>query len=276
MTVALPKLDNASKAGSGTSATTAAFPPAPETAGTLAAEHRFSILPWLLAAIAVVAGGAFLFWRNRGRTAFAGGPQVDAFVPPPAPAVPAPRRTSAPPPAAPAPSTTGIVSTRLRPWIELGFQPLRCILEDGQVTVEFELELFNSGSAPARAVLAEATLLNAGANQDRDIDAFFANPVGEGDRIVAIPPLKRVKIKTKVVAPREAVQAYELGGKQVFVPVIAFNALYQWSGGEGHTAASYMLGRDTEGEKLAPFRLDLGPRIFRGVASRLLPTGLRN
>ncbi|HEY8434962.1 MAG TPA: hypothetical protein VIK68_10175, partial [Sphingomicrobium sp.] len=98
----------------------------------------------------------------------------------------------------------------------------------------------------------------------------------EGDRIVAIPPLKRVKIKTKVVAPREAVQAYELGGKQVFVPVIAFNALYQWSGGEGHTAASYMLGRDTEGEKLAPFRLDLGPRIFRGVASRLLPAGLRN
>ncbi len=144
------------------------------------------------------------------------------------------------------------------------------------MTVEFELELFNSGSAPARAVLAEATLLNAGANQDRDIDAFFANPVGEGDRIVAIPPLKRVKIKTRVVAPREAIQAYEIAGKQVFVPVIAFNALYQWSGGEGHTAVSYLLGRETDGEKLAPFRLDLGPRIFRGVASRLLPTGVRS
>jgi hypothetical protein len=275
VTVALPKLDNASQAGSRTSATPTAFPPAPEPAGTLAAEHRFSILPWLLAAIALVAGGAFLFWRNRERTAFAGGPQIDAFVAPPPPPAPEPRRIPAAPPAPP-PSTTGIVSTRLRPWVELGFQPLRCILEDRQVTVEFELELFNSGSAPARAVLAEATLVNAGPNQDRDIDAFFANPVGEGDRIVAIPPLKRVKIKTKVVAPREAIQAYEIAGKQVFVPVIAFNALYQWSGGEGHTAVSYLLGRETDGEKLAPFRLDLGPRIFRGVASRLLPTGVRN
>jgi hypothetical protein len=124
-------------------------------------------------------------------------------------------------------------------------------------------------------VLAEASLFNAGETQDREIGAFFANPVGQGERIAVIPPLKRISIRTQVVAPRLNMRAYELAGRQVFVPVIAFNALYSWSGGEGQTSVSYLLGRDTHGEKMGPFRLDLGPRIFRGVATRLLPVGVR-
>jgi hypothetical protein len=276
-TVTVP-LASLAGSGSGTaSETPAGFAPEPAT-GTLAPEHKISFLPWLLAAIAVVLGGAFLVWRNRQREALAtaGGPQVDLFTAPePAPA---PRPAPAPPPAAPkapTPASLGIVSTRLRPWIEIGFHPLRCILEDERMTMEFELELFNSGSAPARAVLAEASLFNAGPTQDREIGNFFANPVAQGERIAIIPPLKRITLKTQVVAPRAHVQAYALGGHDVFVPIIGFNALYSWSGGEGQTSASYLLGRDTKGEKMGPFRLDLGPRIFRGVASKLLATGVR-
>ncbi|HSQ98905.1 MAG TPA: hypothetical protein VLM36_03215 [Sphingomicrobium sp.] len=279
----LPKIDAGSSTAStlpaaSAPASPATFAPDPAPVGTLAPEHRFSLLPWLLAAIALGAGGAFLFWRNRGREAFAGGPQIDAFTGP-APAV-APRPAPTPPaaapePTSPAPTAPGFVSTRLRPWVELGFNPLRCILDDERVTIEFEIELFNSGSAPARAVLAEASIFNAGATQDQEIAAFFADPVGEGERIVAIPPLKRMGFKTQVTAPRAQLQAYALAGRQVFVPVIAFNVLYGWSGGEGQTSVSYLLGRDTNGERMAPFRLDLGPRIFRGIAARLLPTGVR-
>jgi hypothetical protein len=270
VTVALPKVGSASDSG----APTPAFAPATDATGTLATEHRFPILPWLLAALVAAAAGAFLFLRNRNRAAFAGGPQLDAFAapepaPPPRPAPPRP-------PAPETPASVGIVSTRLRPWIDIGFRPLRCILEEQRLVVEFELDLFNSGSSPARAVLAEATLFNAGPTQDEQIGAFFANPVGEGERIVVIPPLKRVSIRTQVVAPREQIQAYELAGRQVFVPVIAFNALYRWSSGDGQTSVSYLLGRDTKSEKMAPFRLDLGPRIFRGLAAHLLPTGVRN
>jgi hypothetical protein len=123
--------------------------------------------------------------------------------------------------------------------------------------------------------LVEASLINAGPPQDQQIGSFFANPVGAGERIVAIPPLQRVAVRTQVIAPRDQVQAYELGGRQVFIPLIAFNALYSWSSGEGQTSASYLLGRDTKGEKMGPFRLDLGPRIFRDVAARLLPAGVR-
>ena len=279
VTVALPNLQ-------GAAATSAApppsFAPAPESSGALAAGHGISMLPWLLAALAVAIGGAFLLWRNRSREAFAGGPQVDAFVAPepatPPAAAPAPR--AEPPRAPPAgevvdPSSLGFVSTRLRPWIEIGFRPTRCVLEDQRVLVDFELELFNSGSAPARGVLVEASLFNAGPTQDEQIGNFFANPVGAGERIVAIPPLQRVAVRTQVIAPREQIQAYELGGREVFIPLIAFNALYSWSSGEGQTSVSYLLGRDTKGEKMGPFRLDLGPRIFRDVAARLLPDGVR-
>jgi hypothetical protein len=82
-------------------------------------------------------------------------------------------------------------------------------------------------------------------------------------------------MRTQVFATREQLQAYEVGGRQVFVPLIGFNALYTWSGGEGQTSASYLLGRDTKGDKMGPFRLDLGPHIFRSIAGRLLPVGVR-
>jgi hypothetical protein len=275
--VSLPTLGSGSEPAPAAAPATAGFAPDP-TAATLAPEHKLSFLPWLLAALALGAGGAFLFWRHRNREAYAGagGPQIDAFVAP-EPAL-APRPGPAPPaaaPKAPTPSSVGIVSTRLRPWVEIGFRPLRCILEDERVTMEFELELYNSGSAPARAVLAEASIFNAGPTQEREISNFFANPVAQGERIAVVPPLKRVALKTQVVAPRAQLQAYELGGREVFVPIIGFNALYSWSGGEGQTSVSYLLGRDTKGEKMAPFRLDLGPRIFRGVVGKLLPAGVR-
>ena len=143
------------------------------------------------------------------------------------------------------------------------------------MAIEFELDLFNGGTAPARAVLAEASIFNVGANQEQELAAFFARPVGAGNRIDAIPPLKRLTFTSRVVAPRDAIQEYELAGRKSFVPVIAFNALYEWSSGSGQTSAAFLVGRDTGGEKLGPLRLDLGPREVRGLGARALPTGLK-
>ena len=282
VTVALPRLDKGvgtadSQNGLQTAAPTS-FAPAPETPGSLSPGHGFPLLPWLFAALLLGAGGAFLFWRSRSRAAFAGGPHIDAFTAPTPVPTAAPRRIpeTVPPPAAPpASQPLGLVSTRLRAWMEIGFLPLQCILDDDQITVEFDLELFNSGSVPARAVLAEAALFNAGPKQDQEIAAFFANPVGAGERIAVIGPLKRIAVRTKVVAPRAHFQSYELGGRQVFVPVIAFNVLYSSSGTEAQTSVSFLLGGDTNGDKMAPFRIDLGSRVFRGVTGRLLPSGVR-
>jgi hypothetical protein len=180
------------------------------------------------------------------------------------------------PPKPATPASSGIVSTRLRPSVEIGVQPLRCIVDDNQVVVEFELELFNSGTAPARAVLAEASLFNAVANQEQELARFFANPVGDGERLDAIPPMRRMNFVSQVVAPRDAIQEYELGGRKVFVPVLAFNALYESAAGQSQTSAAYLVGGETGGDKLAPLSLEGGPRQIGKLAARVLPTALRN
>jgi hypothetical protein len=262
-----------------------AFPATPDTP----AEHRFSLLPWILAAIALAAGGLFLFWRNRSRPALAGGPQIDMFAAPepaPAPAprpapAPAPRPAPAPPraetpPAPPPPMPAGIVSTALRPWVEINAQPLRCIVSDDSVTIEFELELFNSGNAPARDILVEALIVNAGPTQEQELAAFFARPPGPGNRIELIHPLSRTAFTTQVVTARDHISVLEAAGRELFVPLLAFNAFYRRGSGDAQTSVAYLLGRDGNGGgKMAPFRIDQGARVFRDLGARQLPNGVR-
>ena len=127
----------------------------------------------------------------------------------------------------------------------------------------------------AREVLVEASMFNAGPTQEQDIGAFFAAPIGQGERIEALPPLQHVTIRTSLVAPRANIQIFELGGRQVFVPLIAFNALYRLGGGNGQTSVAYLLGRETSGDKLGPLRVDLGARAFTALGIRPLPIGVR-
>ena len=253
------------------------FAPEPDSAATpFAPEQKMPLWPWLLLAGVIGAAGAWLFLRRRrSREAYAGGPDIDAYVAP----EPAPRPAPAPvppaPPKAPPAKPVGVVSTRLRPWIEIAFAPLGCTIDEERVTLEFEVQLTNSGSAPARDILVEASMFNAGATQDRDIGAFFAQPLGQGENIEAIPPLQHVNIRTSLVAPRQNIQIFGLGGHQVFVPLVAFNAIYRLGSGSGQTSAAYLVGRETKGEKLGPLRADIGPHAFARLDTRPLPINIR-
>jgi len=260
------------------------------SADTLAPEHHFSLLPWLLAALALGAGGAFLFWLNRPRPALAGGAELDFFsapeaapLPPAPPASPpAPTPAPAPPPVrpraeapSPPPASLGIVSTSLRPWIDISVQPLRCIVTEQSVTIEFELELFNSGNAPARDLYVEAVVVNAGPDQDQELAQFFARTAREGNPIEVIHPLSRTAFPTKVVTVRDHITVFEAAGRQVFVPLLAFNVFYRRGSTDAQSSAAYLLGRDTNGGKMAPLRLDQGARAVTGIGARQLPNGVR-
>jgi hypothetical protein len=243
--------------------------PSPRTAEPVSS-NGISFLPWLIAALALAGGGAWFFLRRRPRESFAGAGNIDLFDAPLAP-TPAPRVDTPPPaPAAPAPELvpTGVVSTRLRPWLEIELNPDRGVIDDEKAAVAFELSVYNSGSVAARDVALEATLFAAGPSQDQQIQLFFDNPVGKGDPIPVIPPMKRATVNTVVFIARDKVRPIEVEGRSLFVPVIAVNALYSWGRTKAQTSASYVVGKQTSGEKLAPFRLDLGRRIFRGLAAR--------
>ncbi|HVF37815.1 MAG TPA: hypothetical protein VNA29_07745 [Sphingomicrobium sp.] len=241
--------------------------------------------PWLAVLAALAVGAMLVGWSRRqraraadpGRLAFAGLvpdelPDSDAGPP----HHPLPQRREKPTPA-PQPSDNGVVvSTRLKPQLDVLFQPDRAIITENEVALQFDLVIANSGSAAARDVLAEVKLFSAHPGQDSEIGAFFANPDTSGDRMPAIPPFGQVALKSAVRLPLAEVRGFEVEGRKLFVPMVGFNILFRAGSSEGQASASFLVGRGTdEDEKLAPFRLDLGPRIFRGLSSRPHSAGLQ-
>lgn len=261
--------------------------------------------PWLLAALAVVLAAAFLAWRKRHGSehlSYAGVSDLVSPVPATAPLpratptpVPLPRaatptpapfpRAAAPRPSSPAPKPPaprpdfdgGIVSSGLRPRIVFELHPIRAETDDRRgAALLFDVIVVNNGHAPARDVLVEARLLNAGPRQDEQIGAFFREPVGKGERLPMIPPMGRISIKSRLSIPGDQMQPIEIDGRQLFVPLVAFNALYRWSGGEEQDSASFLVGRGQEdGGKMAPFRLDQGAKSWTGLGARPHSMGLQ-
>jgi hypothetical protein len=241
----------------------------------------FPLWPWIVALLAAIGAGAWYFRRQRSGYAFAGaGGDASAFDLSPAPAppraAPMPKPQPAPPTPvpdfapAPKPATApvGIVSTRLRPWLEIEFSPEAAIVDEEKGAIQFEVTIFNSGSAPARDVHIEGALFNASPDQDQVLGQFFAQPNGQaGDRI-SIPPLQRMSFRSLVSLPREQLHLFQVEGRTLFVPLVAFNAVYAWSSGRGQTSTSFIVGRNSNGEKMAPFRIDQGAKTFRGLGAR--------
>jgi hypothetical protein len=274
---------------------------APPPAASLGGSERPWSWPWLAALIALIGGGAFMVWSRRGRGRRYGDPSRMAFAglvpdaeiqpapfpparprPDPVPprAQPAPQPSPVPPPApkpAPRPPVDdGLIrSTALKPELNFQFVPDRAVVTENEVMLQFDVVLTNSGAAPARDVLVEAKLVPAHAGQDQEIAAFFQQPEATGDRMAGIPPLGKISLKSAVRLPLDQLHSFEVDGRTLFVPLVAFNILFRSSGGEGQASASFLVGRGTDGdEKLAPFRLDLGPRIFRGLSARPHSMGL--
>lgn len=275
--------------------------PQPEYGDALAPEQTggFPSLPWIVALVALLGGGAFIAWSRRGRRqryddpgrmAFAGlvpdaVPEAEPMpraqprpdpVPPRGQQRPSPRPDPIPP-AAPKRADDGLItSSRLKPQLNVEFHPDRVVVTDQDVLLQFEIVLANVGSAPARDVLVEGRLFTAHIGQDREIAEFFHNPTIDGDRMTLIAPLGRVSLKSVARLPLDQIHRFEAGGRKMFVPMVGFNILYRAGSAESQASASFLVGRGgEEDEKLAPFRIDQGPRIFRGLSARAHSVGMQ-
>jgi hypothetical protein len=103
--------------------------------------------------------------------------------------------------------------------------------------------------------------------------AFFQGPIHDesGSPHIAIAPGGRLRLNGQVAMPKAQLQEMEVAGRRIFVPMVAINVAYDWAGGgTGRTSRSWLVGREAESPqaKMGPFRLDLGPRIYRSVGRR--------
>lgn len=145
------------------------------------------------------------------------------------------------------------------------------VLTPEEIVFRFRLSLTNSGHAPARDIAIEALGLNAGDFQAAELGIFYARPTPSETAVAVLRPMTANPIDHEVRMQRASVREYESAGRRLIVPVIAFNAAYRWSGGEGRTSAAFLVGHaQTGSDRLAPLRLDTGAQRLRGLAVRLL------
>ncbi|HYD13138.1 MAG TPA: hypothetical protein VEC11_09850 [Allosphingosinicella sp.] len=163
-----------------------------------------------------------------------------------------------------------------RPWLELDLKAERLSSTTAECLVQFELEITNSGAAPARNLRIDVKMFNAGEQQDQEIGAFF-KIAGRESTKCNLPGIRAGQtgaIRGEVAMSREEMRAVVLDNRYLFIPVIAVNALYDYGDGRtGQTSKSYVVGRELEqegqkSEKMGAFRVDQGPRIWRTVGQR--------
>ena len=97
------------------------------------------------------------------------------------------------------------------------------------------------------------------ASRDQAIGVWAA---ATGELVTEFGPLDGM-----AMMPKEMLNVMTVEGRSLFVPVLAINLRYEWDGGSGQTATSYVIGIDRgEGAKLAPFRLDGASRMRDDVS----------
>jgi hypothetical protein len=145
-----------------------------------------------------------------------------------------------------------------RAALEIALQPRRAGTNLTSAAVEYDVIVRNSGGAAATDVRLDVRLLTAGAQQDALINALFDEPV---ERPITPPfdllPGADVRLGGMGILPRERISAMTVEGRELFVPVITVNLTYDWAGGSGQTARSFVIGIERNaGARMGAFRLD--------------------
>ncbi|WP_267386909.1 hypothetical protein [Sphingomonas sp. GC_Shp_3] len=238
--------------------------PTPVAAAPATEPRSGGWLYWVLGLAVVALAAALLILRRRGRETDVIEPQPVASPPPP-PVIPA---------APPAPSPLVEVAAP-RPHVEIALEVKRAGTNLLSAAVEYRVILRNAGDVDARDVALDMRLFGVGPGLEAALDALFAGPLGP-------PAVARFDLAAGASAalegtamlPRGAMPPLPIQGagedRVLFVPVMTVNLHYGWDGGNGQSAASFVVGVDRGADtKLGPFRLDGAPRMYDRV--RQLP-----
>lgn len=236
--------------------------PVADAGSAAAASESLGWMPWGAGLAALLALLGFVMLRRR-RDAFAGG----GYLRERAARVPAPAPRPVPPPAPAA------VPRTPQPRIELDFGPDRVVLTPDKAEIHYRLTVRNAGDAAAADIRVAIDMFNAGTGQEAELAAFFAEQqlAGSDGGEWRLAPGQEEKLQGVASMANANIRGIELQGRRLFIPLVAFNFVCgDGGGGKVRTAASYLVGREADppGEKMGPFRLDTGPRVYRKVGQR--------
>lgn len=145
------------------------------------------------------------------------------------------------------------------------------------MTIGYTLLLHNRGDTPAQDVLVRGIIGNAGAEQQTLLQSFFARQSGLPlHATVSIMPGETRRLTGELRLMPDQIVPVTMGQRSLLIPLAAFDASYRWGPEEaepqdhGRTARAFILGQEQEppADRLAPFRLDQGPRQYRRAATR--------
>ena len=241
-----------------------------------------SILPWLIGGLLALVGigAAVLLLRRRRTQAVA--PQTAAAAAPASPPAP-PKPAAAPPPPVPAPMPEAAAAPDAaeRPWIDMDMVVSQARYSLMGVTVAYSLILHNRGSRAAQDLLVRGIIGNAGAQQQALLQGFFGGQDGLPlHSVVTIAPGETLHLAGELRLAPDRIVPVEMGQRSLLIPIAAFDAAYRWQpedgekegGGlaAGRTARAFIVGQEQEPPtaRLAPLRLDQGPRQYRRPAAR--------
>ena len=250
---------------------------APEEAPLSPAPTNPTPWPWIiggaLALLAIVA--ALLLRRRRQPAQDATGVEIAPPAPVPVPAPPKPAPAPQPTPE-PAPEAA-IPDAPDRPWLDMALDLTQARYSMMGMTVGYTLLLHNRGDTPAQDVLVRGIIGNAGAQQQALLQSFFAQQSGLPlHAAVSIMPGETRRLIGELRLMPDQIVPVTMGQRSLLIPLAAFDASYRWGPeeaeplGHGRTARAFILGQEQEppAERLAPFRLDQGPRQYRRAATR--------
>ena len=261
-----------------------AAPATPAAEPPLRAPADASSWGWIAGAIALLAAAlavAWLFLRRRPEEE----PQpyeAPEAAPTPPPPVAKPATTKpvpvppAPKPKAPPPAPAA--ATAERPWIDLTLEVRSARLSLMGATIGYALTLHNRGKRSADDILIRTFMANADANQQAQLQQFFAGTVGlPAHSAVSLAPGQSYSLTGELRLLPDQITPLQMGDRALLIPLVAFDAQYRWSDepdgapvGSGRTGRAFIVGQEKTppADRLAPFRVDQGPRQFRTPGSR--------
>ncbi|MFN3620320.1 hypothetical protein [Sphingorhabdus sp.] len=242
--------------------TEAATPPEAESIAT-------TVIAGMAALLLAITGLFYLLWR---RPKPAPSVAVSQMRKPPKPATPNRPNASVEPPAL-------SLVPRAKPSpaspITMSFIPQDAVVSFSSLTIQGLLQIASTDDSESGDLELHAVLISASNEQQRAIDSFLANP-GQylPSSLGSVKPGENTGLPLKLSVALNEMQEFSLQNKTLLAPILVAKLSRVPPGGESEEIARLvcMIGRESSPPqpKMAPLRLDQGPRRFDRLGQRAL------